>query len=106
MSDVVFPFYIRIYERRGTMWSAKSGTPFYNGTDKPMPRENIERYFKLTPLQVVIELFRINGGRAGFYIANLRDRKYYYCGAEWDDVKTTLHKIGIGRPDPFDTAKG
>ncbi len=33
--------------------------------------------------------------------ADIVERKYYYCGTEWDDVKRTLREeLGIGRLDP------
>jgi hypothetical protein len=47
-------------------------------------------------------LFRINGGRQGYYIANIKDNKYYYCGVEWEGVKAKLQELGIGRPDPIE----
>ena len=46
-------------------------------------------------------LFRINGGKQGYYIANILDKKYYYCGTEWEDVKIKLKELGIGRDDPI-----
>lgn len=67
-----------------------------------MDLKHVERQFGLTEQQVVIELFRINGGKPGYYLANLRDRKYYYCGLEWEDIKTTLQNLGIGRADPVE----
>nr|WP_306296913.1 hypothetical protein [Nostoc sp. TCL26-01] len=45
-------------------------------------------------------MFRINGGNAGYYLANLRDKKYYYCGDNWEDVKTKLEELGIGKDEP------
>ncbi|TBR56670.1 hypothetical protein B4U84_28835 [Westiellopsis prolifica IICB1] len=48
------------------------------------------------------ELFRINGGKQGYYIADIQDKKYYYCGTEWEDVKLKLGELGIGRPDPME----
>lgn len=50
----------------------------------------------------MIELFRINCGRDGYYLANLRDKKYYYCGLEFEDINTKLKELGIGRDDPVD----
>jgi hypothetical protein len=52
--------------------------------------------------KVAIELFGINGGLQGYYIANILDKKYYYCGTEWSDVKAKLQELGIGRPDPME----
>ncbi len=68
----------------------------------PIQLEHVERQFDLTEQQTIAELFRINGGKSGYYLANLRDRKYYYCGLNWEDIKTTLQSLGIGRADPLE----
>jgi hypothetical protein len=61
--------------------------------------ERLQR-FELTPEKIMIEMFRINGGKAGYYLANLRKKTYYYCGLEWEDVKTKLQELGFGRNEP------
>ncbi len=95
---LVTPYYYKVYERDGTRWFARDASKvFYNSTNEPLNLRNVEQQFGLTDEAVVIELFRINGGNSGFYLANLRDRKYYYCGLDWKDVKTTLHSLGIGK---------
>lgn len=50
--------------------------------------------------EVAIELFRLNGGKAGYYIADIFEKKYYYCGTQWEDVKIKLRELGIGKQDP------
>jgi len=55
--------------------------------------------------KVAIALFRINGGRAGFYLVNLKARKYYYCGVCLSDVKLTLQSLGIGKPDLVESSE-
>jgi hypothetical protein len=100
---IITPYHYKVYERDGTSWFARDAAKvFYNSTDVPLTLVNTEQEFSLTVEQVIIELFRINGGKSGFYLANLRDRKYYYCGTAWEDVKTTLHSCGIGRADPLE----
>ena len=42
-----------------------------------------------------MELFRLNGGRDGFYLANLHDREYHYCGLEAEDVPPKLIELGL-----------
>lgn len=105
MSSIVAPISYQIYEREGASWFAfdPSGV-FYNATDTPMNLKYVERQFGLTAQQVAIELFRINGGKPGYYLVNLRDKKYYYCGSNWEDIKTTLQSLGIGRFDPVEGA--
>ena len=101
VTKIVHPYHYQIYQREGASWFVKEGgRVFYNPTNTPTVLEHVEQQFGLTEEQVVIELFRINCGKTGYYLANLRDRKYYYCGPIWEDVKTTLRGLGIGRADP------
>lgn len=103
MSKIVHPFHYQIYKRAGADWFVKDPSAiFYNSVNEPMQLENIAAQFGVTEEQVVIEFFRINGGLPGYYLANLRDKKYYYCGLEWESVKTTLRSLGIGRADPVE----
>ncbi len=39
---------------------------------------------------------RIDAGRAGFYLASLRQREYYYCELDPSDVYAKLNELGIG----------
>ncbi|MBO3462052.1 MAG: hypothetical protein KME33_29790 [Aetokthonos hydrillicola CCALA 1050] len=59
--------------------------------------------YDISPQQVAIELFRINGGKSGYYLADLRSqKKYYYCGNEPESVKLKLLELGIGRVSPLE----
>ncbi|NJL91558.1 MAG: hypothetical protein HC916_18580 [Coleofasciculaceae cyanobacterium SM2_1_6] len=51
------------------------------------------RYAKLTKPEVMAQLFRINGGRLGYYLVNLKDKKYYYCGLLFESVSEKLLEI-------------
>ncbi len=96
-------FTIKFTTGKGANWSINDPVSiFSNPTDIPSKPEDltyIEKQYGLTGHQVVIELFRINGGKPGYYLANLRDRKYYYCGPKWSDIRSTLQSLGIGKPD-------
>lgn len=103
MSSIVHPAYLRVYRREGVSWFAKEPKRvFYNPTDAPVKLTGVVEQFGLKDTDVIIELFRINGGLPGYYLANLRDKKYYYCGADWDAVKVKLRELGIGRIDPIE----
>ena len=102
-SNIILPLYYLVIEISKTTWYFKtSDRIFYNPRNVPITLSLDERLqrFDLTIPKVAIELFRINAGRGGYYLANLQSKQYYYCGLEWQDVKTTLHQLGIGRPDP------
>jgi hypothetical protein len=80
---------VRRYAKEGR-WGFLSVKPFHN------PRglsSELEENYGLTKARVTIELFRINGGREGWYLVNLRDRKYYYCGLDREDVRVKLLEI-------------
>lgn len=103
MPSIVYPFHYQVYQREGVKWFVmEGGSVFYNGASAPMKLKHVARQFGLTEQQVVIELFRINGGKPGYYLANLRDKKYYYCGLHWEDVRVRLQSLGIGRADPLE----
>jgi hypothetical protein len=56
-------------------------TDFGQLTRRCYRANGIEQQFGLTAEQVIIELFRIDAGRQGYYLANLKDQRYYYCGS-------------------------
>ncbi|MBE9106224.1 hypothetical protein IQ229_15155 [Nostoc cf. edaphicum LEGE 07299] len=97
------PIHLQIYEREGTKWFFHGGEVFYNARGIPTDLDSTLKENGLTRMNVVAELFRINGGKSGFYIANVRDKKYYYCGQGWENVKAQLRSLGIGRDDPMES---
>jgi hypothetical protein len=104
MSDsIIHPLHYLIVRREGTTWYFSSGdSVFYNPRNVPVSLSLEDRLhrFGLTMAKVAIELFRINGGRAGYYLTNLRTKEYYYCGKQFEHIKITLQSLGIGRSEP------
>ncbi|MCU0565156.1 MAG: hypothetical protein MUF49_00980 [Oculatellaceae cyanobacterium Prado106] len=102
MVPIIYPGYLRLIHRQGVSWKFKQERIFFNPSDVQVPfnPEDRELRYGLTRDAIAISLFRINGGKPGYYLANLRDREYYYCGAEWQDVRSKLLELGIGRADP------
>jgi hypothetical protein len=98
--SIYSPLYLQIYHRKGTHWSFYPGKVFYNAHEVPTDLNLVLARNGLTKAKVLIELFRVNGGQNGYYIANIRDKQYYYCGSDWADVKVKLRQLGIGRDDP------
>jgi hypothetical protein len=100
---IIRPVYYRIIERRGKIWAFKEGEPFVNLFNAPdLDMEDLFALFDTSMQKIASELRRINGGKQGYYIANILDKKYYYCGTEWQDVKAKLMELGIGRADPME----
>ncbi|RUT04258.1 hypothetical protein DSM106972_044860 [Dulcicalothrix desertica PCC 7102] len=99
-ATVVYPVYIRIVYRRGGEWHFLKGEPFVNLFNCPLlEQKDLFAAFGLSLKEVSVELFRINAGMAGYYLADIKDKKYYYCGQNWEDVKVKLLDIGIGKRD-------
>lgn len=102
MPKLIHPAYFQIVKREGGAWYFRHGRIFYRGGDAFVDTENREEQYGLTKQKVAIELFRINAGRAGYYLVNLKNKQYHYCGLNLDDVKTVLQELGIGRADPVE----
>ncbi len=47
-----------------------------------------------------LELIRLNGGRAGYYLANLREKEYDYYGESLDEVSAVFIMLVIGKANP------
>jgi hypothetical protein len=99
-STVIHPDYIRIVERKTGGWLIKTGRLFYKTRKIAVDFQDFELLYGISKQQLIIELFRINGGLLGYYVADLRHKKYYYCGKALEDVKAKLLSLGIGRVDP------
>jgi hypothetical protein len=99
-TQVYLPDYYRIFERIPGGWRMLRCQFFYRHTYKHVDDNDLEALYGISPQRVAIELFRINGGKAGYYLAELRThKKYYYCGTEPEDVKRKLLELGIGRAE-------
>jgi hypothetical protein len=101
-SSIIYPDFFRIVERKPNGWLIKKGSVFY----KRLPiatsdMADTQLLYGISSEQIITELFRVNGGKLGYYLADLRHRRYYYCGLEWENVKTMLRNLGIGRDDPM-----
>ncbi|MBD2492681.1 hypothetical protein [Aulosira sp. FACHB-615] len=101
MVKIHAPIYLQIYEREGTQWFFHGGQVFYNPRGVSTDLDSILQRHELTKLNVLVALFRINGGKPGLYLANVKDKQYYYCGTEWESIKAKLRELGIGRDDPM-----
>lgn len=99
-SSVIYPDYLRIVERKPGGWLIKQGTLFYKRLPFKIDWQDFELLYGISKQQMSLELFRINGGKAGYYLADLRHQKYYYCGLEFEAVPIMLQQLGIGRNNP------
>lgn len=102
--DYVCPLTHWMIRRGEGGWYFQRGEVFWRAESGPMATANAderERVFGLTKRDVVYGCFRINGGRHGWYIADLKRQKYYYCGETQEDaiaLLSDLTQIGIAHP--------
>ncbi len=96
--EVCVPDYYRVFERLVGGWHLKASKFFYKKLSVDF--DDFELLYGISKQQVATELFRINGGRVGYYLANLRSKKYYYCGTDPNSVAVALKSLGIGRDEP------
>lgn len=100
MESVIYPAHIRLVVRNASGWYFLKGEPFANLYNFPtLAQADLFSLFGLTMKEVANELRKINNATHGFYLANLQERKYYYCGPLWDDLREKLIEIGIGVGD-------
>jgi hypothetical protein len=95
---VLHPIDYRVLQKQGSQWLLH-GSKLTSANPTSIGIQDLEHY-NLTLEKLIAELFRVKAGRDGFYIANLKDKKYYYCGLEADSVKAQFLSLGIGRVDP------
>ncbi len=101
-TSVVMPVYYQVALRQGTQWAFIHGETFYNHFN--LPQFSISDTFigfGTSMTKVAREFFKINGGKEGYYLANILDKKYCYCGEFPQDVKNKLIELGIGKSDPL-----
>jgi hypothetical protein len=64
-----------------------------------LPRLSLEDLFTTFGTNLrscAAKLLSINGGEEGFYLVDIMDKRYYYCGKSTQDIKSKLLELGIG----------
>ncbi|GAA6623470.1 hypothetical protein [Scytonema sp. NUACC26] len=95
-TTIVYPNYYRVIRCENGRWFIKTAKLCGLNSSIGLPGEE----YGVSSDELLIALFQINGGKAGYYLANLRDRKYYFCGISLEDVRHKLLSLGISRIDP------
>lgn len=101
-TNIYHPDYYCLVERVPAGWLFNKGELFYTSLPFAVDMNDFELLYDISKLQVAIELRKINSDKAGYYLADLRNKKYYYCGTEVEEVKAKLRSLGIGRDDPVE----
>ncbi|BAZ11430.1 hypothetical protein NIES4071_32560 [Calothrix sp. NIES-4071] len=98
---ITAPIYYRVVRRCGTQWHFVKGETFYNPLNLPKPSlDSLFATFGTSLRSCAAKLLSINGGEEGFYLVDIMNKRYYYCGKSIQDIKSKLLELGIGRPDP------
>jgi hypothetical protein len=99
---VIMPDFYRIVECKSGKWAFSRMSRVYAVTEKGRSAdvEDYETLYGITPQLIVNQLYCEYGNRDGYYLLNLRQKQYYYCGLELSDVKMKLRSLGIGQPEP------
>lgn len=100
-TTVYHPDYYRVIERVPNGWLFKQYELFYTTLPFPVDMSEFELLYGISKQKVAVELCKINGGKAGYYLVGLRNKKYYYCRIEPAGVKGQLLDLGIWREDPI-----
>ncbi|MDJ0616981.1 MAG: hypothetical protein QNJ63_09580 [Calothrix sp. MO_192.B10] len=106
MDNLIYPAYFQVVHRRISSnthrlcWAFWNSKIVANFSDRSFDITKTIEYYNTSKKQIVYELFCINAGTMGYYLADLKHKKYYYCGTERSDVRSQFLKLGIGREHP------
>ena len=106
------PGYFRIIKKSQSKWASLRAKPvlgvkqllsqpqsnLLSSSSQTIGLEDIQQSYQISSQQIVLELFKLEAGKDGFYLVNLRDRLYYYCGLTLTQVKHKLNQLGIDQP--------
>lgn len=70
-TTIYYPGRFLVVECQGKSWYFTYGSVFYRGEHSTTEVEHREQEYGLTKEKIVIELFRINAGKSGYYLVNL-----------------------------------
>lgn len=98
--SLVYPLRYRVARREGNTWHFKKLSIFYNPNSSSVGDPNDISPYGMTWGKLAVEFFRINGGKPGFYLADLHHKQYWHCGTDEASVRAKLWELGIGCPEP------
>jgi hypothetical protein len=100
--DICIPGYLRIFHHNHGRWQHVRGSSFCNPQGEPPDLEFAIRKYNISREKLATELFRASDGKAGYCIGDLKQKRFYYCGADVGSVRDKLRSLGIGREDPIE----
>lgn len=97
-TTIIHPLHFMVVQRAGTSWIfSGGGQVILNPRNVPVLLAVEDRFhrFGLTIPKAAIELIRVNGGKAGYYLINMRKKTYHYCGDSRESVNNLLIELGV-----------
>ncbi|BDA72946.1 hypothetical protein RIVM261_012150 [Rivularia sp. IAM M-261] len=99
-SCFITPAHIFLVKKRQN-WEFVHGEVFWNPLNLPdLSLEDTFSMFGTSIVKVTAKLLQINDGQPGYYLADIAEKKYYYCSENLEDIRTKLRELGIGKLEP------
>ena len=95
--SICHPSYFRIYEKELDSWYVHKGRKFIEKSNISLEKNRLERFYGLTLRDILPQLFKVGRGRTGFYLVNLKEQQFYFCGNSPNDIKQKFLELGIIR---------
>lgn len=102
MGKALTPAYIQIVERKSDLWYFIQPSKIVSVRKVSCDSDFLvsrEESYGLSKAKIALEFRLLTGAKEGYYIADMKNKKYYYCGGHWSGVKLRLLQMGIGRID-------
>ncbi len=96
MNTILTPGYIQVIHKKPNGWFQSKPESVINFGNFPgYDSLNKEQYYGLTKTEIITELFRRYQGKLGYYLVNLAECQYYYCGLTVKDIQEKLIELGV-----------
>ncbi len=100
-TQLLHPAHFQIARFDGKDWFFLKSEQFLNPSRIPVPNsfgwKDKLSYFGSSMSKLVLEFRLIGSRQPGYYLADLKEHRYYYCGRGLEDVRLVLVSLGIGR---------
>lgn len=89
------PAYLDIVHKTGDLCIRLGASKICNLSGKPFDENQQFSEFGLTPMKILVELYKRYQGLDGWYLVDMRSKEYYFCGSTAQDVQEKLYELGI-----------
>jgi hypothetical protein len=103
-SKAYTPEHLQIVERDEEQWYFLQPSRIVSPCERILDSDFFtcrERKYGLTKAKMALEFRLLTGGKLGYYLADMKRKRYYYCGEQWEGVRSQLLELGIGKVHPL-----